>query len=301
MKNNRLVLVALLFLALAAAFLFLRTRPASSPVLTLARSSALPSAPAALPASVPASAPAVRPPATPAARVAVILRDYEEMTAQVEAALRAEGASRATIEALHARLALLDRERRADLAPLLSPAEVEAIDLRASQPGRRLRTALADLPVTDDELRALFRLQRAHDEKFPLSLSLDDAFARTAARAALNAAFHATLGDDRFAAYMTREEPDYAKFLALAAVEKLPPSTAYLLWELKQDSLARAAEIAARPGLTPAQRAAAMTAAGQQLEARLASLVRPAALLAADPATFGLLQSLLRAAHRPPR
>ena len=263
-----------------------------SPVpVTLARSSA-PADPAA---------------AARAARIAAILRDYTEMIATADAEFRRDLAAdkdltqiTARLKVFETRLALLDRERRADLAPLVSPHELDEIDLRESRTGQRLRAALDGVTVTAEELSLLLALQRDYEERHPLAPASGDELASTLARAAFNTRFHDVLGAERFAAYMVREDPSYRRYLAVATDNQLPPDTAFYLWELKNEALGRAAEVAARPGLDRAQRAAAMQAVGQAVEARLASLVNPQKLAELDPATFGLLQALLAAARRGP-
>lgn len=63
-------------------------------------------------------------------------------------------------------LALLEREERADLAKILSPAETEAYELRSSATADVLRSSLSAFKPTEAEFRALFKITRDAEEKF---------------------------------------------------------------------------------------------------------------------------------------
>ena len=68
-----------------------------------------------------------------------------------------------------ARLAAIEQERRAAIVAALTPEELERYDMRASNAAAGLRNQLMAFEPTEDEFRALFRLQQAFEEKFPSS------------------------------------------------------------------------------------------------------------------------------------
>ena len=88
-------------------------------------------------------------------------RDYKNLDAQ----LREETRSiRAAADREHAKLLVTERER--DLAALLTPAEREALDLRASPAAGKIMGQMAAFQPTEAEYRAIFAVQKALDEKY---------------------------------------------------------------------------------------------------------------------------------------
>ncbi len=63
------------------------------------------------------------------------------------------------------KLALLNRERRADLERVLTPEELFEYDLRQGPTAMRLRSQLAAFQPTEEEYRAIFTVQHALDRR----------------------------------------------------------------------------------------------------------------------------------------
>ncbi len=104
------------------------------------------------------------------------------------------------------KLALLNRERRADLERVLTPEELFEYDLRQGPTAMRLRSQLAAFQPTEEEYRAIFTVQHAldrasgRDETYSgvIIMSSSD---RDTDRAAQLEQMKAVLSPERFAEY----------------------------------------------------------------------------------------------------
>jgi hypothetical protein len=88
--------------------------------------------------------------------------DYNELTMQVR-----NDAHGLMLPEDNAKLALLDKEKLADFAKVLTPQELEEYNLRSSTTASQMRSTLATFNPTEAEFRALFKFQSALDEQYP--------------------------------------------------------------------------------------------------------------------------------------
>lgn len=142
------------------------------------------------------------------ANIARIQRDYEALRREVLARYGSEGeAFPGGSHTLLRQLALLERERRADLAAVLSPRELEELESHESAAGRRVEWQLRETPATDEQRRAVFRLQRAFDLHFAAAADSMSHSAPVAeqARARTQAQIRAVLGEPLFGAWLGTE------------------------------------------------------------------------------------------------
>jgi hypothetical protein len=249
-----------------------------------------PPAPAARAEPKPAS---VTPPAglpvEKAARVEKIKRDYDEVRARVAAEYAAAGASfPGGLNGFLRQLALLEREKRVDLAAVLSPRELEDLELRDTTAGQTVQRLLGDTDVDDDRRRAVFRLQLEFDDRFGLTFDVSPPalLERERARREMNEQIRATLGDGWFAAWLRGEGADFAPMAELAAQQQLPPSASVELWRAKNEFALRHLEITTAPGLTAQQRRAARAILVQQTEIRLMGILGGGAVQLARDGVF---------------
>jgi hypothetical protein len=89
-------------------------------------------------------------------------RDYRDLGAELK-----EDTRNVRTAADRAQEKFLEAEHQRDLAALLTPAEREAFDLRASPAAEHLSLRMAAFQPTEEEYRALFAIQRSFDEKYP--------------------------------------------------------------------------------------------------------------------------------------
>ncbi len=162
-------------------------------------------------------------------RVDRIHADYGEMAedirAQVGGAFSAE--DRET-------LALLEQERRKDVAAVLSADELEIYDLQTSATARMLRARLAGFAPTEAEFRALFALHRECEGR--LGGGGDEVHQRERATAEkeLDERIKAALGAARHDEYRRLQEPGHRMTARIAERFNLPARRAAEVGALKR-------------------------------------------------------------------
>jgi hypothetical protein len=210
------------------------------------------------------------------ARVEKIKRDYEEIRGKASAEYSAAGANfPGGLNAFLHQLGLLEREKRADLAKILSPDELENLELRETSAGQLVQRLLGGTNATDEQRRAVFRLQREFEDRFALTFDVAPAalFTREAARQQNQEKIRAVLGDQLFGAWLADEGGDYASFAAFAQRERLAATLPLELWRAKNEFALRRLELGTNAGFSAEQRTAATKQVAQEIEARLMNLV----------------------------
>ena len=170
----------------------------------------------------------------------------------------------------HAELRRLQRESQSQIAKLLTPEEQEQFDLWLSPSANAVRYAAYGMDITKEEFLALYKLQRAFDEKW----NADDADAsdrdtrqkKDQARRELEAQIRQQLGDQRFAEYQRAQDPDFRQVNRTATRFKLPRRVPADLYEVKRVVLEQRAGVLASAALTPEQQQAALKALADETE-----------------------------------
>lgn len=157
--------------------------------------------------------------------------DYAEMTAQIRAAMQG-----VTLPEDREQLALLEREKRADLAAVLTPEELADYEMRTSPITSRLRTPMTIMDATEQEFRTIFEIRK------PLSDALDNSTglvavgqtnARTEAMQKMNEQVKAALGPERFAQYQRANDREFQGLYRVAQAENLPYETMARAYDLR--------------------------------------------------------------------
>jgi hypothetical protein len=195
-----------------------------------------------------------------------ILSDYGELRSQIYST-----ANGLMLPEDRTKLALLEKEQRADIAALLTPQELEEYDLRSSSTASQLRYQLASFNATEEEFRAIFKIQKAFDDQFgpSMALTMEQRRQRMEGQKQLLPQIQAVLSPDRFAAYQRATDPQFQQIDRLVARLELPPATADQVIAVQKDIMQRAASPESMRDLTPEQRAAQMAALNQEATAKL--------------------------------
>jgi hypothetical protein len=251
---------------------------------------------AALPgaASQRSSVPA-HPAADKAAQVEKIRRDYAEMVAKFTADFQAAGANfPGGLNAYLRQLALLDREKWRDLTALLSPGELEDLQMAETQAGKDVQHWLGDTAATDEQRRAVFRLRREFDERHALTLDLTPALllAREERRQEMQRQILSQLGEALTAAWLRSEGPEYQRFLDFAAKQGLSPLAAQMLRTVKNRFVLEQLKLATRPELSPAEVKAALVELKETSLATLGQHMGSSLQLARESGVLDWLQHL---------
>ena len=202
------------------------------------------------------------------ARATAIQRDYDE--------LRGEVMRGSSDQERSEKFALLEKEQHADLAKILTPAELETYDLRASPTARRLRSELGPFAPSETEFLTIFRLQHTFDQAFgPSGANSEAAPLRSEAKERLNAQIAAALGPERAADYARSLDPYFRQLTRLTARLELPPTVATTVWQIQQNFDNQFAAAATDPALSPAARTARQQALRAEASARVTATLGP--------------------------
>jgi len=205
--------------------------------------------------------------------VSRISDDYADMIGQVRAAMQG-----VTLPEDREKLAFLERERRADLAAILTPAELADYELRSSPVSNRLRTTLTILDASEAEFRVIHAVQQPYAEILNPTGGLS-AFRmveeRGEATQRINEQLKRALSAERFAEYQRASNFDYQNLHRLAQGENIPAANLTRVYEARLAAAENSARIANDPALTPAQRLAAQQALADTARTTILSNLGP--------------------------
>ena len=197
-------------------------------------------------------------------QIEAIRKDYDELAARVR-----EQGKGLVLKADREQLRLLEAERRRDLEAVLSPEELLEYDLRASPTANNVRNRLAYFEPTEEEYRALTKLQLELDRQYGLNnLSGAEQDRRRAAEKDLLPRIQSVLTPDRYEDYRVTIDGMFWETLAFTGPYNLDSSAAKAIVALKQSTWKRIEELD-QARLTPDQRTSALRVLEQEVENQL--------------------------------
>ena len=207
-----------------------------------------------------------------------INQDYSDLTTQVRAAMNG-----ITLPEDREKLALLDREKRADLVALLTPEELADYDMRNSPVTARLRPALDLFKVTEDEFRSIYAIQQAFSGRIDApslaTMTPDERTnfmrQRAAAQKELDAQMQAALGDARYSEFVRDGDRDFQQLNRLAENANLPAQAAVDAYNLRDQLSQESNRIYGDATLNYDQKLAAMQSLAQNTRAQLLATLGP--------------------------
>ncbi|MDO8542319.1 MAG: hypothetical protein Q7S40_17915 [Opitutaceae bacterium] len=204
-----------------------------------------------------------------------IADDYAEMTSQIKAAM--QGLS---LPDDREKLALLEREKRADLAAILTPAEREDYEMRSSPLTMRLRTGLTIMDASEQEFRTIFRIQ----QQFSDAQNTDVGFItpemnerRQAAQKQQAEKLKAVLGDARYAEYARATNPEYQQLYRITQRENISLDTAERAFALRDRIAEQSTQIAGNASLDADAKRAALKVLAQNTRTQMIGILGPTA------------------------
>lgn len=214
-------------------------------------------------------------PSEKVAQIKAINSDYSELAAQIND--RAQGV---TLKEDRTQLRLLDAEKRADLAAVLSPTELLEYDLRNSPSTAILRNKLSAFDATEEEYRALASIQLEFDRQYGLShLSNEEQERRKAAEKDLPARLQSALTPARSAELQFVTDPNYRPTENFVRSFNYDAALTRKIVGLQRTFSQRAAAIAQQP--------AALNALYTEASAQLATMLSGKALAAYEKRDAG--------------
>jgi hypothetical protein len=197
-----------------------------------------------------------------------IADDYEELRAQTTAAARG-----LMLPEDREKLALLEKEKRADLARILSPQELEDYLTRSSHTTNQLRTALTTFNASEAEFRAIFTARDAYEKKFGYQanglIGIDLMKERPAAQAQVAEQLKATLGEARYAEYARASDREYQAISRIAQQANLPATAAVQAYDLRAQASKESNRIFSDTALSTDQKRAALQTLAQTTRTQL--------------------------------
>ncbi|HZV35964.1 MAG TPA: hypothetical protein VFB72_15420, partial [Verrucomicrobiae bacterium] len=165
-------------------------------------------------------------------------------------------------------LAKLGQQLRADLAQILTPAQLEEFLLRYSQTAADLRTRLRGVQVTPDEFRNLFRIVDPVEQGVNLAEGDARTGLATSATNQIDAALKNVLGPARYQAYLTTQEPAYQEAMNTADENGgATPQQILGVYEINRATLQEQQQINNNNLLTPEQKQTQLAMVQQQAQA----------------------------------
>jgi hypothetical protein len=215
----------------------------------------------------------------PPAKLEAIRRindDYAAMNSQVSAAMLD-----ITLPGDREKLALLEREKRADLAAALTPAELAEYNLHSSPVLSQLRSTLTLMDASEDEFRTIFRLRNALEDQMRLAgLSGSDPAAleqRAAMPLLLAQNLKDALGDQRYADYARASNNEFQTLTRFALRENLSTDVTVRAFSLRDSVAAESNRIADDAALSIDQKRAALKSLAQNTRVQIQTLLGPTA------------------------
>ncbi len=204
-----------------------------------------------------------------------IEHDYAEMTWQ----LRVAGKGIRLPEDQEAD-DLLDREKQADLASVLTPEELEGYDLRKSKVTSRLRPALTAFQASEAEFHTIYGIEDSlSDALFPATAPSSAEAARQQLQAEQQAAgqLRAALGDARYEDFMRSNDISYRQLLRLEQQENLPAGAVTQAYALRDTVAAQSNRIFDDASLSNEQKRVALQTLAQDTRTQLMNTLGPKA------------------------
>jgi len=201
-----------------------------------------------------------------AQQVQSILSDYGDLRNQVY--MSANGV---ILPEDREKIALLEKEQRADLEAVLTPEELLEYQLRSSPTANSMRSQLALFNPSEQEFRAIFDLQQSFDDKYGSTNMMTAASYRerqTHQQELLDQVKN-VLTPDRFAGYQQAIDPAYQMVNRLVARLELPASAANEVVAVQKDIGTRASALRSDSNLTREVKNAQLTALADEATGKL--------------------------------
>ena len=154
----------------------------------------------------------------------------------------------------------LQRQRREQLASLLSGEELEEYELRFSETSNNMRSQMSGFQPNEEEFRRIFRLQQTYDKDFEQAYDMRD----EAAQGVLASEIQKVLGPARFAEYQRAQDGDYRALLQLGERLAMPVDVANKVYNMKQAAERVKYQVESNPNLTDEQRAQIVAALAKE-------------------------------------
>jgi hypothetical protein len=223
-------------------------------------------------------------------KVDAVKSDYDDMRNRIVAA-----SNGVLMPEDKEKLAYLDKQQAADLAAVISPDELLEYQMHMSQDASNLRDNLAAFNPTEDEFKAIYKVQQDFNAQYgspDVQLTPDQQQQRQAHQADLLASIQQVLSPDRFADYKTDTDPAYANVDRLVQQLNLPPDTTQQVVTMQSDYTQQAAAINGNSQISPADKITQLNALADEATAKLTAALGARGVYAYQQSSGSWLQQL---------
>lgn len=166
----------------------------------------------------------------------------------------------------------LQKEFEAELARILSPAELEEYNYRNSDVANQLRYELTAFNATEEEFRSIYKL-KAQLEPYRPNMTQEEMQRRSEAERKVQEQIKGMLGPVRGEEYARANDFMYRQTSQLVSRLELPPETNGKLWEMRQDIEKRAREVFTNSALQGDARTQQLAALQQETNQRVEGIL----------------------------
>ncbi|MEO6569591.1 MAG: hypothetical protein ABIO94_12570 [Opitutaceae bacterium] len=205
-------------------------------------------------------------------RIQRIDDDYTDMMGAVRTA-----ANGVILPADREKLALLEREKKADIEASLAPDELAEYRFRTAAAALQLNGRFPLIQLSETEFRAIAQAQFDLSGKYTFANGapvLEQNQARSAQQA-FEAQVKAAIGDARYAEYLRNTNNEFTQLSSLAERDRLPSANLSQAFSVRDRVAQESNRIFDDSSLDAAQKAAALQALAQTTRAQLLSLLGP--------------------------
>ncbi len=216
-----------------------------------------------------------------------IENDYNELTQKVH-----EDSMGFMLPEDRAKLALLEKEKKADIERLFTPDELTEYELRNSRAANLVRGRAGRFDLTEQEFRAVYAVAKEYSDAHP-PLDRPQPGVAENRQQNLDAAFRNVLGEDRYAEMKrvndaAANEGNQEMLLRLATRLNLPASTPADVIAVQKDIEQRATSVRSNTTLTLGERSEQLASLANEATAKLVPVLGPRGLDAYKQSGGGL-------------
>ncbi|WP_438480600.1 hypothetical protein [Oleiharenicola lentus] len=226
---------------------------------------------------------------------------YAFLSAEKIAAIKQIEKDYQTLSANNPKFAGMDRENRqlieseklADIATVLTPHELAEYELRFSRTAEQMRSRVSTIEASEAEYRALFKLHQPFEASYDNRTlrTPDQHAAATAASARLQADIVAQLGAERGGDYIWFSDQDYQNLKQISQSAALPSDTALNMMRLREAIGAQGMEIT-RQSLSSAEKLTALIALSATAQQQVNALIPTGVQANLPPRTVAWISEL---------
>lgn len=200
--------------------------------------------------------------------------DYTEMISQVRTATQG-----IMLPEDREKIAFLEREKRADLAAVLSPAELADYEMRSSPATSRLRTAMTVMDASEDEFRKIYQIQQPFsDLLYPTGYTVftaETSEKRREAQKQISDQVKGILGEQRFAEYQRATTSEFQQLYRIGQRENVPYDTLARAFDSRLTAAEASQKIYNDRSLSTDDRRAALQQLAQTTRTQILSTLGP--------------------------